>query len=149
MCKTDKMFLDIAEIIAQQSKCVSFQIGALLVLDGRIISNGRNGTPSKFINCNEKFNIDDFNRDEHHEWSNKFEVHAEMNALMFALRHGISTNGATLYSTYQPCHNCLKHIISAGIVEIVYRYDYDKCGYSDATFALLDGTNVILRKEDV
>ena len=134
--KIDKMFLDIAQRISEQSNCVSYHVGAVLVKSNRIISTGYNGSPPGFINCNEKF-IGEFNREDHHEWSNLFEVHAEMNSILFASKEGKETSNTTLYCTHQPCHNCLKHLIAAGIIRVIYERPYDKSGYTKETDELL------------
>ena len=98
----DKTFLNIAAELANLSNCVSFKIGCVLVKEGRVVTMGYNGTPEGFLNCSEKFDENNFDREEHHEWSKKFEVHAEMNALLFAANQGISITNTTLYSTVQP-----------------------------------------------
>lgn len=126
---SDKFFLNTAELLAKESKCVSLQVGAVIVKDYRIISMGYNGTVSGSTNCNEALETHCFNREEHSSWSDSHEIHAEMNALMFAAKYGISVNDATLYCTYEPCDNCLKNIIQAGIKKVIYinPYKRDKC----------------------
>jgi dCMP deaminase len=124
--KHDEGFLQIAEIFAGFSHCVSHKVGAVLVKDGRIISTGYNGTPPGYLNCDDKFDSECFDREEHHKWSNNTEIHGELNALLFSARNGISVNGATMYSTLQPCTQCVKNMIQAGISRIVYMKEYDK-----------------------
>ena len=127
----DKFFMDIAEKTSEQSHCISKKVGALIVKDGRIISMGYNGTPSGYINCNKYFSDkswmtqDNLWREHHHRWSEIHEIHAEMNAIMFAAKIGISIYGATLYCNYFPCQHCLKNIVQAGIKRIVYKSEYD------------------------
>lgn len=123
---SDKFFLNAAELLAKESKCISLKVGAVIVKDYRIISMGYNGTVSGAINCDEAFKYHCFNREEHSSWSDSHEIHAEMNALMFAAKYGISVNDATLYCTHEPCDQCLKNIIQAGIKRIVYRIPYKK-----------------------
>jgi len=144
----DKMLLRIAKEIATQSKCVSYHVGAVLAKDDRIISTGYNGTPSGFINCNKKFDVLNFDREEHHTFSEMFEIHAEMNATLFGGKHGIETEDTTIYCTHQPCHDCLKHLISAGIRRIVYNKPYDKSGYTDETYQLIKESGISLEKID-
>jgi dCMP deaminase len=120
----DKQFINIAKEIASASKCVSKQVGAVIVKDGRILSTGYNGTPSGFINCNEYWN--NCYTKEHHEWSKKYEIHAEMNAIIWAARNGISIDGATIYVTLEPCSECAKNIVASGITRVVYLTPYDK-----------------------
>lgn len=118
---TDKQFLDVAFTVAATSKCVSLQVGAAIVKEGRIISIGYNGTPAGYPNCNE---IHTERGHVHTEWSNKYEIHAEMNALLFASRNGTSTLGSTLYCTTEPCHQCIKNMVVAGISRAVYFEGY-------------------------
>ncbi len=119
----DKNFINIAKEIASASKCVSKQVGAVIVKDGRILSTGYNGTPSGYSNCNEHWN--NLYTKEHHEWSKTYEIHAEMNAIIWAARKGISIEGATIYVTLEPCSECSKNLIAAGIKKIVYEKAYE------------------------
>jgi len=123
----DKLFMDIAAHFASQSKCVSRKVGAVLVRGGRILSSGYNGTPPGWRNCCEHF--PDYSieqRQDHISWSTANEIHAEMNAIMWAAKEGTSTDGATMYTTVQPCSDCLKNMVAAGIKEIVYLEEYDR-----------------------
>lgn len=126
--KLDIVFLNIAKEISSLSHCVSHQVGCVIVKDGRILVNGYNGTPPKFINCDSVFiaPLSKEEREKHHNWSNVHEIHAEQNSISFAAKHGISINGATIYITLEPCVNCLKLLISSGIKRIVYSKEYDK-----------------------
>ena len=85
----DIVFIKIAKTIAELSKCVSHQVGCIIVKDDRIISMGYNGTPAKYTNCNEKFSTYT-SREEHHKWSKTHEIHAELNAILYAAKNGIS-----------------------------------------------------------
>lgn len=132
----DEVFLLMAFTMASASHCVSCQVGALLVKDGRIISTGINGTPAGCKNCDEIFpprTSPEFNRAEHHEFSMANEIHAEMNALMFKGKEGGGYNlsGATLYCTTQPCNDCLKNLMQSGVTRIVYAEEYKFSSYSD------------------
>jgi dCMP deaminase len=118
-------FLKTTINLAGESKCVSRQVGALIVHDNRIISTGYNGTPEGHVNCNQVFDKNNFIREEHHKFSEQQEIHAEQNAICFAAKHGISTNNATLYCSLEPCDTCLKVIIACGIKKIYYLNDYD------------------------
>lgn len=117
----DHQFLEIARIISESSKCVSLKVGAVLVREGRIISVGFNGTPSGYTNC---CDVHRSRGTEHTEWSNRVEVHAEQNCVLFAARSGISTEGATMYTTIEPCHQCVKLLVVAGIKKVVYSEAY-------------------------
>ena len=120
---SDKNFLKIAQELATASKCVSKQVGAVIVKDGRILSTGYNGTPSGYTNCCEHW--DGEYTPDHHEWSKTYEIHAEMNAIIWAARKGISIEGATIYVTLEPCSECSKNLIASGIKRIVYNKPYE------------------------
>jgi len=132
-------FLKIAEILSKESKCVSKKVGAIFVKDNRIIASGINGSPSGSVNCNDVFNPLDFNRENHNRWQKNNECHAEMNAIIFAAKNGVKIDSdCILYSTLQPCCNCLKHIASLGIKTIYYINLYDKCDWNDETYHMLN-----------
>jgi len=120
---SDTNFINIATELATASKCVSKQVGAVIVKNGRILSTGYNGTPAKYENCCDHW--DGKYTSEHHEWSKTFEIHAEMNAIIWAAREGISIDGATIYVTLEPCSDCSKNLIASGIKRIVYAKEYE------------------------
>ncbi len=120
---SDQNFINIATELASASKCVSKQVGAVIVRDGRILSTGYNGTPAGFINCCDHW--DGEYTLEHHEWSKTYEIHAEMNAIIWAARNGISIDGATIYVTLEPCSECSKNLIASGIKRIIYAKEYE------------------------
>ncbi|RLA75601.1 MAG: dCMP deaminase [Epsilonproteobacteria bacterium] len=119
----DENFINIAHELATASKCVSKHVGAVIVKDGRILSTGYNGTPPGFQNCCDYWNGE--YTSEHHEWSKTYEIHAEMNAIIWAAREGISIGGATIYVTLEPCSECSKNLIASGIKRIVYDKAYE------------------------
>jgi dCMP deaminase len=110
----DRSYLEMAEVWSKNSYCKRRQVGALLVKDRMIISDGYNGTPSGFENICED--------DEGH--TKPYVLHAEANAITKVARSGNSSLGATLYVTTAPCLECAKLIIQAGIVRLVYKEDY-------------------------
>ena len=120
---SDENFINIAFELARASKCVSKQVGAVIVKDGRILSTGYNGTPAGYINCRDYW--DGKYTKEHHEWSKTYEIHAEMNAIIWAAREGISIKDATIYVTLEPCSECSKNLIASGIKRIVYAKEYE------------------------
>ena len=124
MSSKHKTYLKMCEDLAVESKCSKHKVGALLVKRGRIVSNGVNGTHSGYINCCDHFHGVDVHaepgRTEHRVWSEIHEIHAEMNAILFATREGVKLDGASLYCNLEPCFNCLKHAITAGITHIYY-----------------------------
>jgi dCMP deaminase len=119
----DKNFINIATEIASASKCVSKQVGAVIVKDGRILSTGYNGTPAGYTNCCDYWEGE--YTPEHHDWSKTYEIHAEMNAIIWAARKGISIEGGTIYVTLEPCSECSKNLIASGIKRIVYLKEYE------------------------
>jgi dCMP deaminase len=140
---SDKNFINIAKELATASKCVSKQVGAVIVKDGRILSTGYNGTPPGYDNCCDHW--DGKYTKEHHEWSKTYEIHAEMNALIWAAREGISINGATIYVTLDPCSDCSKNIIASGIKRIVYDKSYEHTN-SDVISQFIKDNGVIIEK---
>ena len=119
----DQSFINIAKEIALASKCVSKQVGAVIVKDGRILSTGYNGTPAGYKNCSDHWE-GEYTKD-HHDWSKTYEIHAEMNAIIWAARKGISIEGATIYVTLEPCSECSKNVSARGIVRNVYDKAYE------------------------
>ena len=110
MQKKDPLYMRMARIWAENSYCKRRQVGALLVKDQMIISDGYNGTPSGFEN-----NCEDENNQ-----SKPYVLHAEANAITKVARSNNSSNGATLYVTASPCIECSKLIIQSGIKRVVY-----------------------------
>lgn len=131
-------------LLGQESNCVSRKVGAVIAKDDRIISTGYNGTPPGFINCCDHFpDYDpDTQRQDHHEWSKKYEVHAEMNAIAFAAKHDIGIEDAEIYTILEPCDDCLKNIIAAGIKKIYYVYRYDKASKDNELWSLIEHQQV-------
>jgi dCMP deaminase len=145
--KLDNLFMEIAEKFSELSHCVSFQVGCVIVKDERIISVGYNGTLPGLINCNDKFpaySVGD--REEHYKWSLANEIHAEMNAIVYAAKVGIEIEGAILYSTIKPCQHCMKNILQAGIKRIVYKYPYDKDVEGETVNDFIKKNNIIVEK---
>ena len=99
-----------ARVWAENSYCIRRQVGALMVKEQRIISDGYNGTPSGFENvCEDENNV-----------SKPYVLHAEANAISKVARSHNSSDGATLYVTASPCIECAKLIIQSGIQRVVY-----------------------------
>ena len=140
---SDKSFLNIAKELSSASKCVSKQVGAVIVKDGRILSTGYNGTPAGYKNCCDYWNNE--YTPEHHEWSKTYEIHAEMNAIIWAARKGISIEGATIYVTLEPCSECSKNLIASGIKRIVYSKAYEHT-HSDTISKFIRDNGVIIEQ---
>ena len=124
-------FMHILFEFSKLSHCVSKQVAAMAVKDGRIISTGINGTAPGYTNCDDIFNKSDFDRELHNQFSNTYEIHAEMNMILYAAKNGISLDGATLYCSMLPCWNCIKHISVTGIKHIIYAKRYDMLSLED------------------
>lgn len=131
-------FLKTAYLLGKQSKCVSKQVGSLIVKDNRIISTGYNGTPVGFKNCNEVFDKNNFDREKHHIWSKIYETHSESNAIAYAAKNDIGIEGSEIYVILQPCDDCLKLIIAAGIKKIYFVYTYDKSTKNNDLWNLIE-----------
>ncbi len=140
---SDQNFINIASELATASKCVSKQVGAVIVKDGRILSTGYNGTPAGFINCCDHWSGE--YTAEHHEWSKTYEIHAEMNAIIWAARQGICVENATIYVTLEPCSECSKNIIATGIKRIVYAKEYEHT-HSDTISKFIEDNGVSIEK---
>ena len=114
MEKFDKAYLEMAAVWARNSYCKRRQVGALIVKDRMIISDGDNGTPSGVENvCEDESGV-----------TKPYVLHAEANAITKVAKSGNSSEGATLYVTASPCVECAKLIIQAGIRRVVYKDSY-------------------------
>lgn len=110
----DQRYLKMASIWAKNSYCKRRQVGALLVKDKMIISDGYNGTPSGFENvCEDENNL-----------TKPYVLHAEANAISKVAKSNNSSDGATMYVTSSPCLECAKLIIQAGIKRVVFTDNY-------------------------
>jgi len=112
--KYDKAYLRMAQEWAKLSYCDRKKVGAIIVKDNMIISDGYNGTPSGYKNCCE-------NEDGDTEW---FVLHAEANAILKVAKSTQSAHGSTLYITLSPCKECSKLIIQSGIKRVVFKNKY-------------------------
>jgi len=112
--KLDERYLKMARIWSENSYCERRQVGALIVKDKMIISDGYNGTPSGFENVCE---------DENNK-TKPYVLHAEANAITKVAKSNNSSEGATLYVTSSPCLECSKLIIQSGIKRVVFSEQY-------------------------
>jgi dCMP deaminase len=110
----DKVYLKMALTWAELSHCARKKVGAIIVKDDAIISDGYNGTPSGFDNCCEN------DLGETH-W---YVLHAEANAILKVAKSTNNCSGATLYLTHSPCKDCSKLILQSGIKRLVFRDKY-------------------------
>ena len=135
MNKFDDKYLRMARIWASNSYCKRRQVGALIVKDNMIISDGYNGTPAGFENiCEDENGV-----------TKPYVLHAEANAITKVARSGNSAEGATLYVTASPCMECSKLIIQSGISRVVYSEAYRL----DDGIKLLERAGVEVEKVEV
>lgn len=122
--KWDDRFLDVAKLVASWSKDPSSHVGAIAVLDRKVVATGFNGFPKGVHDSESRYN----NRDE----KLKFIVHAEMNCVYNAAYHGQSLKGATLYvDGIATCSKCALGIISSGVYKVVMRYKTMKTHWAE------------------
>jgi len=121
----DAYFMDIARLVATRSTCLRRQVGAVIVLNKRILSTGYNGAPKGLAHCldigclREKLKIPSGQR---HELCRG--IHAEQNAIIQAATSGTDITGALIYTTHFPCSLCIKMILNASIVKVYYLKGY-------------------------
>ena len=118
----DKIFMELAINIARRSHCVKRHVGAVLTKETRIISIGYNGPPAGTHNCDEEWPEEGCERDSRGSCS--LALHAEQNALMYAVKNNANVEGSTLYLTLTPCLACARMILSMGIKRVIYLYSY-------------------------
>lgn len=125
LLELDKKYIRMAMIWAENSYCKRRKVGALVVKDKMIISDGYNGTPTGFENvCEDENGV-----------SKPYVLHAEANAITKLAKSSNSSEGATMYCTASPCIECAKLIIQSGIKRVVYSEQY----------RLTDGVDLLVR----
>ena len=121
----DHYFMQIASVVATRSTCMRRKVGALLVLNKRILSTGYNGAPSGLSHClevgclREQLKVPSGER---HELCRG--LHAEQNAIIQAAVHGVAIKGSVLYCTHYPCALCAKMLVNAGVRSLVLSENY-------------------------
>lgn len=118
----DLIFMKLASDLAARSHCVKAQVGAVLTKDTRIISIGYNGPPAGTHNCDEEWPETGCPRDSKNSCS--LALHAEENAILYAVKNGASLDGSTLYLTLSPCLACARIIYSSGIKKVWFKASY-------------------------
>ena len=118
----DNIYINLATDLAQRSHCVKAQVGAVLTKDTRIISIGYNGPPAGTHNCDEEFPEVGCPRDSKNSCS--LALHAEENAILYAVKNGATLEGTTLYLTLSPCLSCARLIFSSGIKKVWFKNSY-------------------------
>jgi dCMP deaminase len=120
-------FMNIALAVRERADCAGSRVGAVVVVDRRIVSTGYNGTPENMPNCSEGgcyrcANPGKFPSGTGYDLC--ICVHAEQNALLAAARFGIAVQGSAVYSTMRPCFGCTKELLQAGVREVYYLHDW-------------------------
>jgi dCMP deaminase len=110
----DETLMQISEVIGNnRGTCQRLHVGAVISRGGRIISTGYNGRPSGMTHCDHK-----------DDEPCRLAVHAEANAIAFAARYGVAVEGAEIHTTHQPCLECAKLIVNAGLARVVFWMPY-------------------------
>jgi dCMP deaminase len=141
----NEIMMETALLFAQRSTCARVKAGAVISVDNHIVSTGYNGNAPGKEHCYDYFyklwqeensssNISEFTKwlqtedfkERHRKFGIRNELHAEMNAIIYAGKRGISVAGGKIYTTYSPCLFCVKAIIQAGIKEVYYHIVYDR-----------------------
>ena len=133
-----KMFVEIAKVVAQRSADPHTQVGAVLVKNNCVIGVGYNGEPKGF-----HFDFD-WNSPEKYPYV----IHAEMNAISNANRNGVDCNGADIYLTLSPCHDCIKLLIQHGIKNVYYLKEYKDIDLTKQIVENADGVQLIKLDEN-
>lgn len=118
----DDIFMELAVNLAKRSHCIKRHVGAVLTKDTRIISIGYNGPPSGTHNCDEEWPEKGCDRDSKGGCS--LAIHAEQNALLYAVKNKTEVKGATLYVTLSPCLACARIIFTMGVEKVIYLKSY-------------------------
>ena len=133
-----KMFVEIAKVVAQRSADPHTQVGAVSVKNNCVIGVGYNGEPKGF-----HFDFD-WNSPEKYPYV----IHAEMNAISNANRNGVDCNGADIYLTLSPCHDCIKLLIQHGIKNVYYLKEYKDIDLTKRIVENTDGIRLIKLDEN-
>ncbi len=140
----DEYFMDIARTVGSRATCPRAAVGCVITRDHRILTTGYNGSPRHVAHCTE---VGCMVVNDHCVRT----THAEANAIVQGALHGVTLAGATAYCTHQPCLNCSKLLISAGITKIVYETPYPdpiamnllaEAGVASIHFATLEGSRL-------
>ncbi|MEP0369331.1 MAG: dCMP deaminase family protein [Cyclobacteriaceae bacterium] len=118
----DDIFMELAVNLAKRSHCIKRHVGAVLTKDTRIISIGYNGPPAGTHNCDQEFPDTGCPRDSKGGCS--LAIHAEQNAILYAVKNKTEITGATLYVTLSPCLACARIIYSVGITNVIFLKSY-------------------------
>ena len=148
----DKYFMSMAHVAALRSTCDRgpelkldpgrHGVGCVITKDNRIVSTGYNGSCPKHPHCSTHGHL---MADDHCVRT----IHSELNAILYAAKHGISLDGSTIYTTASPCYDCAKAIISVGIKRVVYNKPYEsRYGLSSTVTDLLTVSGIQIYRFD-
>lgn len=118
----DDIFMELAVNLAKRSHCIKRHVGAVLTKDTRIISIGYNGPPEKTHNCDEEWPEEGCPRDS--KGSCSLALHAEENAIVYAVGNGTEVRGSTMFVTLSPCISCARLMFASGIQKVIYLHSY-------------------------
>jgi dCMP deaminase len=118
----DDIYMELAEKLALRSHCVKAKVGAVLTKDMRIVSLGYNGPPAGTHNCDIEWPQDGCPRDS--KGSCSLALHAEQNAILYAVKNSTAIEGSTLYVTLSPCIACARVIYTTGIKKVFFKNSY-------------------------
>lgn len=117
----NQYFMDLAKMVATRSTCPRLSVGAIFIRNNTILTTGYNGAPRGLPHCVDcHLSAQSCNR----------VIHAEMNGIIQAARHGISLDGSTVFVTHSPCENCAGALINAGVSQVFYDIVYKQQDYS-------------------
>lgn len=118
----EEIYMTLAMRLAKRSHCVKAQVGAVIAKDTRVVATGYNGPPEGTYNCDEKWPVQGCARSLRGGCS--LALHAEENAILYALKNKIDLTNAVLYTTLAPCLPCARIIFSVGIKQVFYQDSY-------------------------
>ena len=131
-----KYLMNIAMAVRCRANCKGNRVGAVIVLNNRIVSTGYNGTPENMPNCLDGGCYRCANRDKHYKSGEAYDlcicVHAEQNAILAAARFGIAIEGSTMYTTLRPCFGCAKEMLQAQVRAVYYMHEWSPDAREDA-----------------
>ncbi|MBD2189661.1 deoxycytidylate deaminase [Pseudanabaena mucicola] len=146
----DEYFMLLTKLAAMRSTCLAFPVGAVIVKDKQVLATGYNGSPSGSVHCTTQgYCYPNMHNCTVNKDFPSRAVHAEANAIAQAAKHGISTEGASIYVTLEPCISCLKLVVSAGIREVFYETTFNKGNNAALCQSFVDEGLVMLKQIQV
>jgi dCMP deaminase len=125
--KKEEYFMKMAKLVSTSSTCLALPVGAVIVRNNRLLAMGFNSVPKGLNSCiSQGFCYHNLIKCSDNQNYSSRAIHAEINAIAYCAKNGISTKDAIMYTTLEPCLNCLKSIIAVGISEVIYETENDK-----------------------